>query len=105
MGVGFVIFMAAFIKVCAVHTPSSNPNKPPARPLTLRRQSRQQHQPNTRSMGAPPPYSAAAGSSRGVPPPHGKGRGPRGQKQNKTSGGRRGEQYELSARSQNSNPV
>lgn len=37
--VGIVVVMALFIKVCAVHTPSSNPNKPPARnPMdTLRR--------------------------------------------------------------------
>lgn len=39
MGVGFVIFMGLFIKCCAVHTPSSNPKKPPARRIseTLRR--------------------------------------------------------------------
>lgn len=34
MCIGLVIFMALFIKFCAVHTPSSNPNKPPARKLT-----------------------------------------------------------------------
>lgn len=39
MSVGFIIFMGAFIKCCAVHTPSSNPKKPPARRIseTLRR--------------------------------------------------------------------
>lgn len=39
MGIGFVIFMGIFIKCCAVHTPSSNPKKPPARRIsdTLRR--------------------------------------------------------------------
>ncbi|XP_018322244.1 disintegrin and metalloproteinase domain-containing protein 10 isoform X2 [Agrilus planipennis] len=39
IGVGFIIFMGLFIKCCAVHTPSSNPKKPPARRLseTLRR--------------------------------------------------------------------
>ncbi|XP_060523585.1 disintegrin and metalloproteinase domain-containing protein 10 isoform X2 [Cylas formicarius] len=39
MGIGFVIFMGLFIKCCAVHTPSSNPKKPPARRIseTLRR--------------------------------------------------------------------
>ncbi|XP_046982630.1 disintegrin and metalloproteinase domain-containing protein 10 isoform X1 [Schistocerca americana] len=31
MGVAFIIFMGLFIKCCAVHTPSSNPKKPPAR--------------------------------------------------------------------------
>lgn len=38
-GISFLIFMGLFIKCCAVHTPSSNPKKPPARRLseTLRR--------------------------------------------------------------------
>lgn len=41
MGVAFVVGMGLFIKFCAVHTPSSNPNRPPARKLgdlTLARQ-------------------------------------------------------------------
>ncbi|EDO41812.1 predicted protein, partial [Nematostella vectensis] len=42
IGVGLIIFMAVFIKLCSVHTPSSNPNLKPARQLTLRR-SQQQH--------------------------------------------------------------
>lgn len=39
MGVIFVIIMGIFIKCCAVHTPSSNPKKQPARRFseTLRR--------------------------------------------------------------------
>ncbi|KAL1505705.1 hypothetical protein ABEB36_005210 [Hypothenemus hampei] len=39
MSIAFIIFMGLFIKCCAVHTPSSNPKKPPARRLseTLRR--------------------------------------------------------------------
>lgn len=39
MGVTFVIIMGVFIKCCAVHTPSSNPKKTPARRFseTLRR--------------------------------------------------------------------
>ncbi|GAB0098444.1 disintegrin and metalloproteinase domain-containing protein 10 [Sergentomyia squamirostris] len=39
IGIGFIIFMGMFIKCCAVHTPSSNPKKPPARRIsdTLRR--------------------------------------------------------------------
>ncbi|XP_044005029.1 disintegrin and metalloproteinase domain-containing protein 10 isoform X2 [Aphidius gifuensis] len=39
MGISFIIFMGIFIKCCAVHTPSSNPKKPPARRIsdTLRR--------------------------------------------------------------------
>ena len=41
-GAGLVLFMALFIKVCSVHTPSSNPNRPKAIPIsqyseTLRR--------------------------------------------------------------------
>lgn len=38
-GIIFIIFMGVFIKCCAVHTPSSNPKKPPARRFseTLRR--------------------------------------------------------------------
>jgi hypothetical protein len=39
IAVGLIIFMAVFIKVCSVHTPSSNPRKPPALKFseTLRR--------------------------------------------------------------------
>lgn len=39
MGVAILLFMAAFIKCCAVHTPSSNPNKKQALRIqdTLRR--------------------------------------------------------------------
>lgn len=39
MGIMFLIFMGIFIKCCAVHTPSSNPKKAPARRFseTLRR--------------------------------------------------------------------
>ncbi|XP_072159998.1 disintegrin and metalloproteinase domain-containing protein 10 [Bemisia tabaci] len=39
MSIAFVIVMGIFIKCCAVHTPSSNPKKPPARRFseTLRR--------------------------------------------------------------------
>jgi disintegrin and metalloproteinase domain-containing protein 10 len=34
IGLCFIIFMGIFIKCCAVHTPSSNPKKPPARRIT-----------------------------------------------------------------------
>ena len=34
MSVAFVLFMGVFIKCCAVHTPSSNPNKMPALSIT-----------------------------------------------------------------------
>ncbi|CAL1539676.1 unnamed protein product, partial [Lymnaea stagnalis] len=46
MGIALIIVMGAFIKICAVHTPSSNPRKPKARQLTLPRtlqRRRQQH--------------------------------------------------------------
>ncbi|KAL1007267.1 hypothetical protein UPYG_G00084320 [Umbra pygmaea] len=50
MGIALIMLMAGFIKICSVHTPSSNPKLPPPKPLpgTLRRkqqsQSRQQQQ-------------------------------------------------------------
>jgi disintegrin and metalloproteinase domain-containing protein 10 len=39
LAVALLLFMALFIKCCAVHTPSTNPNKPPAQSIyeTLRR--------------------------------------------------------------------
>lgn len=45
MSAGLVVVMAVFIKVCAVHTPSSNPRKSKARKLTmtLRRPHRRPH--------------------------------------------------------------
>ncbi|KAJ8249170.1 hypothetical protein GJAV_G00231920 [Gymnothorax javanicus] len=45
MGIALIMLMAGFIKICSVHTPSSNPKLPPPKPLpgTLkRRQARQQ---------------------------------------------------------------
>lgn len=50
-GLGLLLFMAVFIKCCAVHTPSTNPNKAPAlniydtlrRPKTLIRGPRSSH--------------------------------------------------------------
>ncbi|XP_048251257.1 disintegrin and metalloproteinase domain-containing protein 10-like isoform X1 [Haliotis rufescens] len=75
MGIGLVVVMGVFIKVCAVHTPSSNPRKPPARKLTLpRRHGNQGNKPQARSVPVhdpPPPYSSAA---HGGPPPPGHGK-------------------------------
>lgn len=60
LGVGFVVFMGVFIKCCAVHTPSSNPRKPPARSITetlrrpvntLRRVKRHRQGPGPSSQG------------------------------------------------------
>ncbi|KAK5981454.1 Disintegrin and metalloproteinase domain-containing protein 10, partial [Trichostrongylus colubriformis] len=61
-----LVFMALFIKCCAVHTPSTNPNKPPAlnlyqtltRPSTLIRQRRQ------RSRAPLPGATSSGGASR-----------------------------------------
>lgn len=77
MGVIFIIFMGLFIKCCAVHTPSSNPKKPPARRIsetlrrpmdTLRRMRHHPastHQSNPNRSGAPPASSSGGGRSRG----------------------------------------
>ncbi|XP_034937515.1 disintegrin and metalloproteinase domain-containing protein 10 isoform X2 [Chelonus insularis] len=62
MGIAFIIFMGLFIKCCAVHTPSSNPKKPPARRIsdtlrrpmnTLRRMRHPHHPPESRNVTAP----------------------------------------------------
>uniref|UniRef100_A0A672GHP2 Disintegrin and metalloproteinase domain-containing protein 10 n=1 Tax=Salarias fasciatus TaxID=181472 RepID=A0A672GHP2_SALFA len=51
MGIALIMLMAGFIKICSVHTPSSNPKLPPPKPLpgtarrsTLRRRRQQQAQ-------------------------------------------------------------
>ncbi|CAI5438077.1 unnamed protein product [Caenorhabditis angaria] len=64
-GIGFLVMMALFVKCCAVHTPSTNPNKPPAlniyqtltRPGTLLRQHRQRHRAAAGSSGVAVPSS------------------------------------------------
>lgn len=33
MGIALILLMAGFIKICSVHTPSSNPKLPPPKPL------------------------------------------------------------------------
>ncbi|CAG2198157.1 ADAM10 [Mytilus edulis] len=89
IAIGLILFMGLFIKVCAVHTPSSNPKAPPAQSWgdTLRRRrshprNRQQQQNAGYSqeplrqqspMGPPPPYSSSASSSSKPHPKHGKG--------------------------------
>lgn len=52
IGLGMVLFMAAFIACCSVHTPSSNPNKPPPRHLSLPRRAASRR--NNRDATAPP---------------------------------------------------
>ncbi|TMS12781.1 Disintegrin and metalloproteinase domain-containing protein 10 [Larimichthys crocea] len=51
MGIALIMLMAGFIKICSVHTPSSNPKLPPPKPLpgTLKR--RRQQQANMQSQG------------------------------------------------------
>ncbi|XP_035670320.1 disintegrin and metalloproteinase domain-containing protein 10-like isoform X3 [Branchiostoma floridae] len=70
IGLGLVILMAGFIKLCAVHTPSSNPKRPPPRPMSLRRQK------HRRGQGRHPPQD-----HHGQQPPQGQGQGRRGQQQ------------------------
>ncbi|XP_028399321.1 disintegrin and metalloproteinase domain-containing protein 10-like [Dendronephthya gigantea] len=53
IGIGLIIFMAGFIRVCSVATPSSNPNKPPAKTMSLRRRPRAN--PGYSNQGEPPP--------------------------------------------------
>ncbi|KAF1770706.1 hypothetical protein GCK72_002527 [Caenorhabditis remanei] len=75
VGVGgliFLVMMALFVKCCAVHTPSTNPNKPPAlniyqtltRPGTLIRQHRQRHR---AAAGSAPTAPAGQSRSAGAP--------------------------------------
>uniref|UniRef100_A0A8B9HTI0 Disintegrin and metalloproteinase domain-containing protein 10 n=1 Tax=Astyanax mexicanus TaxID=7994 RepID=A0A8B9HTI0_ASTMX len=47
MGIALIMLMAGFIKICSVHTPSSNPKLPPPKPLpgTLKRRRAQNSQP------------------------------------------------------------
>ncbi|XP_052693188.1 disintegrin and metalloproteinase domain-containing protein 10-like [Crassostrea angulata] len=92
MGIGLILFMGLFIKFCAVHTPSSNPNAKPALKLTdtLRRRRRhpeQQYRAQNHDTqyplivgpsGPPPPYSAHGGPPQG----HRKGAGAKGGRYN-----------------------
>ncbi|XP_060923609.1 disintegrin and metalloproteinase domain-containing protein 10 [Limanda limanda] len=54
MGIALIMLMAGFIKICSVHTPSSNPKLPPPKPLpgTLKR--RRQQQANQQARGQRP---------------------------------------------------
>ncbi|XP_031413734.1 disintegrin and metalloproteinase domain-containing protein 10 [Clupea harengus] len=47
MGIALIMLMAGFIKICSVHTPSSNPKLPPPKPL-----------PGTLKRRRPPPAQA-----------------------------------------------
>ncbi|KAK2193932.1 hypothetical protein NP493_4g01002 [Ridgeia piscesae] len=68
IAIGVVVFMGLFIHLCAVHTPSSNPNKPPPRKLSLRRHPRSRPQ-----QGGPPQQGGSRGVNRSNPPPYNHG--------------------------------
>jgi disintegrin and metalloproteinase domain-containing protein 10 len=80
MGVAFVVFMGIFIKCCAVHTPSSNPNKMPALSITqtLRHPystlRRKRHHPNQQQPIPSAPYMAAPNPPGRPQHGHGEGR-------------------------------
>ncbi|KAK3094401.1 hypothetical protein FSP39_001269 [Pinctada imbricata] len=78
MAIGLILAMGLFIKFCAVHTPSSNPNAKPALRLTdtLRRRRRPPPQQNYMPGPSepPPPYSAPGKGKGGPPPGHRKDR-------------------------------
>ncbi|XP_064644930.1 disintegrin and metalloproteinase domain-containing protein 10-like [Lineus longissimus] len=80
MAIGLILFMALFIKICSVHTPSSNPSKKPARALTLPRRRPRGEQPQAAErrpqvpQGPPPPYGAPSAPPGGPPPGKGKKR-------------------------------
>ncbi|KAM8895035.1 disintegrin and metalloproteinase domain-containing protein 10 [Spinachia spinachia] len=56
MGIALIMLMAGFIKICSVHTPSSNPKLPPPKPLpgTLKR--RRQQPANQQAQGRRPQH-------------------------------------------------
>jgi len=62
IGLGLILFMAGFIKCCSVHTPSSNPNLPQARqmtlPRTISRRQRQRPAPSQNPRATAPPEIA-----------------------------------------------
>ena len=60
---GFSLFRAGFIKVCSVATPSSNPNKPKAKTMSLRRRPR--NNPGYVGNEPPPPYDIEMGAHGG----------------------------------------
>ncbi|XP_012251802.2 disintegrin and metalloproteinase domain-containing protein 10 isoform X2 [Athalia rosae] len=84
MGIAFIIFMGLFIKCCAVHTPSSNPKKPPARrisetlrrPMNTLRRMRHPHGGGGAGPRSIPPRQAPGGhGSRAPSHGYGEGRG------------------------------
>lgn len=73
-GVALIVCMGAFVKCCAVHTPSSNPKRPPARRFseTLRRPMntlRRMRNHNSAAAAAPRPGHRRARNHKGYAPP------------------------------------
>uniref|UniRef100_A0A914EM41 ADAM10 endopeptidase n=1 Tax=Acrobeloides nanus TaxID=290746 RepID=A0A914EM41_9BILA len=75
MGIGVLFFMAVFVKCCAVHTPSTNPNKLPAQhfsetlrhPGTLLRRGRHRPQAYAIAVAGPPPVGVTVQPTGGGP--------------------------------------
>uniref|UniRef100_A0A914UQV4 ADAM10 endopeptidase n=1 Tax=Plectus sambesii TaxID=2011161 RepID=A0A914UQV4_9BILA len=67
-GIGLTLVMAVFVKCCAVHTPSTNPNKAPAQSIyeTLRRPQTLIHRPHHRNR-TPAAADANGGARRSAP--------------------------------------
>ncbi|XP_025152954.1 disintegrin and metalloproteinase domain-containing protein 10 isoform X1 [Harpegnathos saltator] len=84
MGIAFIIFMGLFIKCCAVHIPSTNPKKPPARrisdtltrPMNTLRRMRHPHGGGGAGPRSIPPRPSQGGhGTRGPSHGYGEGRG------------------------------
>ncbi|KAK7891027.1 hypothetical protein WMY93_022990 [Mugilogobius chulae] len=78
MGIALIMLMAGFIKICSVHTPSSNPKLPPPKPLpgTLKRRRAQQHASSQVQHQSRDPHGHGGGHGG-----HGGGHGGGGQRQ------------------------
>ena len=63
---GLIVVMAVFIKVCAVHTPSSNPRKSKARKLTMTLPRRHRRRPNTHPTSQTTALTSGGGQSSGA---------------------------------------
>ncbi|CAF4537229.1 unnamed protein product, partial [Didymodactylos carnosus] len=53
---GVLLLMGIFVKICSVHTPSSNPRRKPARSLSIKRT-----RVRTNAFITPPPLTASNG--------------------------------------------
>ncbi|XP_026468795.1 disintegrin and metalloproteinase domain-containing protein 10-like, partial [Ctenocephalides felis] len=96
MGLAFIIVMGVFIKCCAVHTPSSNPKKPPARRIseTLRRPMNTLRRMRHQQGGGGPRSVPVSGQSGDRSRPGGRGRS---RSRGESSGGSRSHQHSRGA--------